>query len=62
MRKSSKYFKEIWRFVDGILGTWNTTPVDLKLNDDVKPVCSQPYPVQRLHEEILEGKSKDKYK
>ena len=25
---------------DGTLGTWNTTPVDLELKDDTKPVCS----------------------
>ena len=27
---------------DDTLGTWNTTPVDLELKDDAKPVCSQP--------------------
>ena len=34
---------------DGTLGTWNTTPVDLELNYDVKPVCSRPYSVPRVH-------------
>ena len=34
---------------DGTLGTWNTTPVYLELKDDVKPVCSQPYPVPKVH-------------
>ena len=34
-------------------GTWNTTPVYLELNDDVKPVWSLPYPVPRLHEAMF---------
>ena len=34
---------------DGKLGTWKTTPVDLELKDDTKPVCSRPYPVPRVH-------------
>ena len=34
----------------GTLGTCNATPVDLELKDDVKPVCSQPYTVPRIHE------------
>ena len=38
---------------DGILGTWNTTPVYLDLRDDAKPVCSQPYPVPRVHKSIF---------
>ena len=29
---------------------WNTTPVDLELRDNAKPVCLQPYPVPRVHE------------
>ena len=33
----------------GALGTWNTTLVDLELNYDVKPVCSRPYSVPRVH-------------
>ena len=58
---SSKREREIlltilMRFRDifnGKLGTWNTTPVDLELMGDVKPVCSQPYPVPRVHEEMF---------
>ena len=40
-------------FFNENLGTWNTTLVDLELNDDAMPVCSQPYPVPRVHEEIF---------
>ena len=38
---------------DGTPGTWNTTPVDLELRYDAKPVCSRPYPVHRVHESML---------
>ena len=37
----------------GTLGTWKTPPVDLDLKDDAIPVCSCPYPVQRVHEAIF---------
>ena len=37
----------------GILGTWNTDPVDLELKDDVNPVCLRPYPVPRVYEGIF---------
>ena len=33
---------------DGTLGAWNTTPVDLELKYDAKPVYSRPYPVPRV--------------
>ena len=36
-------------FSDGILGKWNSAPVDLESNDDAKPVCTRPYPVPRVH-------------
>ena len=38
---------------DVTLVTRNNTPVDLELKGDVKPVCSQPYPVTRVHKEIF---------
>ena len=34
---------------DGTFVTWNTTPVDLGLNDYVKPLWSQYYQVSRVH-------------
>ena len=40
------------------LGTWNTTLLDLELKDDVKPVCSRPYPVPRVHKDIPKNKFK----
>ena len=38
---------------DVTLGTWNATLVYLELRDDVKPVCSQPYPVPTVHKAIF---------
>ena len=38
---------------DGTLGTWKTTPVDLELKDDAKPVCLQPYPLPKAHETMF---------
>ena len=35
------------------LGTCNTAPIDLELKDDAKPVCSQTYPVPRVHEAMF---------
>ena len=34
---------------DVTLCTWNTKHVDLELKDDMKPVCSRPHPVPRVH-------------
>ena len=28
---------------DGTFGTWKTFPVDIKLKEDAKPICSRPY-------------------
>ena len=38
---------------DGTLGMWKTYPVNLDLKDDVTHMCSRPYPVPRLHEDIF---------
>ena len=43
---------------DGTLGTWNNTPVELKLKDNVKSVCFQPYPVPRLYEAMFKKEFK----
>ena len=42
----------------GALGTWNTTLVDLELNNDGKPVCLQPYPLPRVHQAMFKKESK----
>ena len=43
-------FEELF---NGTIGTWQTYPVDFELKEDVKPICSQKYPLPKLHEEIL---------
>ena len=43
-----------YKYLFGVtLGTWNTTSVDLELEDDAKPVCSWTYPVPRVHEAMF---------
>ena len=34
---------------DGMLGTCNTTPVELELKENVELVCLRPYPVRKVH-------------
>ena len=46
MKKSEDLF-------DGTLGTWNTTPVELELKDNAKPMCSRPYPAPKLHKMVF---------
>ena len=38
---------------DGTLGTWKKYPVDFELIEDTKPTFSRPYPVPKVHEEML---------
>ena len=40
--------------LDGTSGTWNTYHLELK--DDEKPVCSQTYPVPRIHKAMFRKK------
>ena len=49
-RNSSEFLICFEYLFHGSLGMCNNPPVDLELMDDAKPVCSQPYPVPRLHE------------
>ena len=47
---SARKYEDIF---DSTLGTWNTNLVYLELRDYAKPVCSQPYPVPRVHEAMF---------
>ena len=38
---------------DVTLGTWKTDPVDFELKEDMKTMCSMPYPEQKVHEDIF---------
>ena len=50
MLKLLHKFKE---FFDGTIGTWKTYLVEFELKENVTPIWSQPYPVPKVHEEIL---------
>ena len=43
-------FEELF---NGTLATWKTDPVYFKLKQDMKPICSQPYPVPKVQEEMF---------
>ena len=43
---------------DGTLGMWKTTPVDLELKDDAKPVWSRPYPVPKVQKTMFKKEVK----
>ena len=45
-----KLLQKFEKFFDGTLGTQKTDTVDLKLKEDAKQICSQPYPVPKVHE------------
>ena len=40
-------------FFNGILGTWKTDPIDFKLKENTKPICSIPYPVPKANKGML---------
>ena len=44
-----KLLRKLGSFFDGTLSMWKTNMVDLELKEDAKRVCSQPYPVSRVH-------------
>ena len=50
---SFEYFKNIWIFFYGTLGTWNTAPVESELKDNAKTVRLQNYRVLRANEAMF---------
>ena len=38
---------------DGMLDIWNTTPVELELKDDAKPMLSRNYPVRKVQKTMF---------
>ena len=51
----NELLKLLHKFVelfDGTLGTWKTDPLGLKLKYDSNTICSQPYPVPKVHKKI----------
>ena len=53
--KSLQIFEELF---DGTISTWKTNPGEFSLKENVKPICSRPYPGPKVHEEILEKEAK----
>lgn len=48
-----KLLKSYEYLFDGSLGTWNTEPIDLELQEDAKPYHARPFPVPKIHEDTL---------
>ena len=54
--KCQRLLNLLRKFEDLYIGTlvkWTTTPLDLELKDDTKPMCLRPYPLLLVHEEIF---------
>ena len=59
--KHDRLITLLLRFEDifgGMVGTWDTTLLYLKLKNNVKPVCSRPYPVPMVHKVVLKKEVK----
>ena len=48
-----KLLQKFEELFDGTLGTRKIYLVDLELKEDEEPICSRPYPVTKLHEEMF---------
>ena len=48
-----KLLQKFEELFDVTLGPCKIDPVDFELNEDTKPICSQPYPVPKAHKEML---------
>ena len=52
MLKLLQNFEDLF---NGTLNTWKIYPVDLELKEYVKPICSRPYPVPKVHDKIFKN-------
>ena len=50
MLKSLTKIEELFNVT---LGTWKKYPVDFKLKEDLNTICSRPYQVPKVHEEMF---------
>ena len=48
-----KILQRFEEFFHGTLGACKTDPVDFMLKEDAKPICSQQYPVPKVHEKMF---------
>ena len=51
-----KLLQKFEELFDEILGIWKTDPVDFELEEDAKPICSRPYPLPKVHEEMFKNR------
>ena len=48
-----KLLQKIEELFNKTLGTWKTDPVDFEFKKYAKPICSQPYSLPKVHEEMF---------
>ena len=52
---SLKLLPKFEELFNGTLVNWEKYPVDFKLKEGVKTICSRPYPVHKVHEEMFKN-------
>ena len=52
-----KLLQKIEDLFNGTLGTRKKIPVEFELKEDSNPICSQPYPVPKLHKDMFKKRS-----
>ena len=50
--------QKYYELFNGTLGIWKTDPVDFGLKQDAKPICSRPYSVTKVHNEMFKKEAK----
>ena len=58
MTQCNDLLKLLQRFEElfgGTIGTYKKYPVEFELKEDTKSICSQPYPVPKLYEEMFKN-------
>ena len=45
-------------FFYGTLGNWKTDPINFELKENTKPMCSRPYKVPKVQEEMFKKEVK----
>ena len=50
-----KLLQKIEELFNGTLGTCKIDPVDFELKEDVKPICSRPFTVTKVREEMFKS-------
>ena len=50
-----KLLQKFEEMSDGTPGAWETYPACFELKEDAKTICSIPYTIPKIHEEILKN-------